>query len=194
MKRPILQGFVALAAAGAVVLVISFNAAGRGSLPYLPLIGPPPMRFEVAKTPPNPMAWYVPKSAATSAPPAVATGSGSSGTNTAVAADAKVSAARTPGISATNISDLPAPLASGLSETPPENPEDALGDTITSSVFALPTPDLLGITPEMLATYFRPVQMGTNYPALVGPFSVSFIPPVPPGPPEKSSHAEYIVK
>ena len=62
----------------------------------------------------------------------------------------------------------------------------------STSVFALPTPDLLSITPQMLAAYFRPVQFGTNAAALVGPFHVGFMPPQPV--PDKSSRAEYIVK
>ena len=71
------------------------------------------------------------------------------------------------------------------------SPEQSLGDAFTASVFMLPTPDLLGISPQMLASYFRPVQLGTNYAALTGPFHVTFMPPLPP---DKSSHAEYIVK
>jgi hypothetical protein len=70
--------------------------------------------------------------------------------------------------------------------------DTSLEETYRTSIFALPTPDLLGITPQMLATYFRPVQFGTNSAALVGPFHVGFMPPQPA--PEKSSRAEYIVK
>ena len=55
----------------------------------------------------------------------------------------------------------------------------------------MPTPDLLGITPQMLATYFRPIQLGTNSAVPIMPFQVIFMPPMPP---DKSSHAEYIVK
>ena len=72
--------------------------------------------------------------------------------------------------------------------------DQSLDETFSASIFALPTPDLLGLTPQMLATYFRPVRFGTNAAALTGPFHVGFMPPLPPPEPDKSSHAEYIVK
>ena len=72
------------------------------------------------------------------------------------------------------------------------NADKSLGETFSASVFALPTPDLLSITPQMLTTYFHPVEFGTNAAGLAGPFHVSFMPPLPQ--PDKSSHAEYIVK
>jgi hypothetical protein len=69
--------------------------------------------------------------------------------------------------------------------------DQVLGDAFSASVFSLPAPDLLGISPDMLATYFRPVRTGTNSAELIGPFHVSFTPPVAP---DRSSHAQYIVK
>lgn len=74
------------------------------------------------------------------------------------------------------------------------NPYGDSSTPFASSIFALPTPDLMGISPEMLTAYFRPVQLGTNVPAFNGPFHVSFLSPLPPGLPDHSSHAEYIVK
>ena len=56
-------------------------------------------------------------------------------------------------------------------------------------IFQLSTPDLMGITPQMLAAYFSPA--GTNA-AVALPFRVGFVPPV--APPGLSSHSEYNVK
>jgi len=60
------------------------------------------------------------------------------------------------------------------------------------SVFALPAQDTMGITPQILATYFQPTGTDTNGAAVVVPFKIGFVPPF--AQPEKSSHAEYIIK
>jgi hypothetical protein len=69
--------------------------------------------------------------------------------------------------------------------------ERTLGDSFTGSVFELPEPDLVGISPEMLALYFHPVLSGTNLPAPLRHYPVSFMPPMPP---DKESRAVYQVK
>jgi len=71
----------------------------------------------------------------------------------------------------------------------PGNPLDMPNNL---SVFALPSQNTMGITPQILATYFQPTVAGTNGTTVAVPFRVGFIPPF--AQPDKSSHAEYIVK
>jgi len=160
MKRPVKLGIASLKALGIVVVAGAVTHAG---LPYLPQIGPPPLRV-LAKS--------------------------------SSAADSKIIAAPAP-----LVTNLPVVVAatssSGETNSPGSNApvvaanaNTALEETFTRSVFPLSTPDLLGITPQMLATYFHPIRFGTNA-ILPGPFRVSFLPPLPP---DKSSHAEYNVK
>jgi hypothetical protein len=163
MKRPVKLGIASLKALAVFVVL---GAVAHAGMPYLPLIGPPPIRFPAVKS----------------------------------SAPAVVKFEATPALFATNLLMAPA-MSAATNLTVPlptpatmvlETPSGALGDTFTSSIFQMPTPDLLGITPQMLATYFHPVQMGTNFPAPTAPFQVIFMPPVPPD--TKSSHAEYILK
>ena len=165
MKRPVKLGITTLKALGTVV---ALGAAAHASLPYLPLIGPPPLRLLAVKHPSAAVIKFV-------APPAAAA------TNPAPT----VAAGVFPGV--TNATSSGTPAFAGPLIGP--GAEQSLGDTFTGSVFALPTPDLLGITPQMLATYFHPVQFGTNAPD--GLIRIGFMPPLPP---ETSSHAEYILK
>ncbi len=145
-----------------LAVVVVPGAAAQAGLPYLPLLGPPPLRIQVIRSP----------VAAVTKPLAVATPS------RATNAPALAGNTNLPALSQTVAT--PAPLM------PVASPS---GNDAAPPVFELPTPELLGITPQMLATYFRPVQ-GTN--AFVATtFPISFMPPLPP---EKSSHAEYNVK
>jgi hypothetical protein len=174
MKRPVKLGIASLKALSAFV---ALGAVAHAGVPYLPQIGPPPLRVTVVKSPPLNQIMFkeIPGVAAT---------------NLSAVAEAKTSAV------ATNAVNLTAPVASAPFII--ETPNQSLGDTFAASVFALPTPDLLGISPQMLATYFRPVQGGTNFFAPNDPFHVVFMPPLPPLlpalVPNTSSHAEYIVK
>ena len=179
MKRPVKLGIASLKALSAFVVL---GAATHAGVPYLPEIGPPPMRVAVVKSPPSGVVKLM------ETPAVVAT-------NLPSIADAKISA------SGTNAVNLAAPLGSVMPVAPTfviETPDQTLGDTFAASVFALPTPDLLGISPQMLASYFHPVQGGTNFFAPNDPFHVVFMPPLPPLlpalAPDTSSHAEYIVK
>ena len=52
--------------------------------------------------------------------------------------------------------------------------------------------EVLSVTPVMLANYFQPYGFNTIVLATPPPFKVEFIPPL--AEPDKSSHAEYIVK
>jgi hypothetical protein len=165
MKRPVKLGIASLKALGTILVL---GAAAHAGLPYLPLIGPPPLRVQAVKSPRSSVARVE------AAPAAVAT-------NAAVT----LTASTLPGTTKVAGGDT---FVGPLSDA---NADKSLEDTFSASVFALPTPDLLGLTPQMLATYFHPVQFGTNT-ALVGPFHVGFMPPLPA--PQKSSRAEYIVK
>jgi hypothetical protein len=152
-------GIASLKALGAFLVL---GAVAHGSLPYLPLLGPPPLRLQAVKSPPpNRVVKFV----------------GSPVTNLA-AIEMKLPAGSTNPASVSP--EKPALIS--LPDT-----DKALGDTFSATVFALPTPDLLGISPQMLATYFRPVQRGTNI-VPVGLLPITFMPPLPP---DKASHAEY---
>jgi hypothetical protein len=156
------------------------GAVAHASLPYLAVVGPPPLRLEAmvhhgaaAKMAASPVLAAAPNLAATNSPSAPGQ------PNLSLAAT-DLGLPATDQIAAAMLSVGPGP------DAPP-----AVGDMLNPTILGMPTPDLLGITPQMLATYFRPTQAGTN--AIVGAFPISFTPPVPP-PDDKSSHAEYIVK
>ena len=170
MKRPVKLGIATLKALG---IVLALGAAAHASLPYLPLIGPPSLRVQALKSPNAAPIGKI--EALSAADPA----------KSLAALEAKIF----PGL--TNATGGETVLAGSRPLIGP-GADKSLEETFSASVFALPTPDLLSITPQMLATYFRPVQFGTNAAALVGPFHVGFMPPQPQ--PEKSSRAEYIVK
>jgi hypothetical protein len=164
MKRPVKLEIASLKALGAFVIL---GTVAHAAMPYLPLIGPPPLRVQAVKGP----APAVVKFQATPAELA---------TNSTVIAETK----DTP--LGTNIMAI---LTGANFDV--VTPDQSLGDNFTASVFAMPTPDLLGITPQMLAAYFHPIQMGTNSLPVTGPFRVTFMPPLPP---DNSSHAQYILK
>ena len=66
-------------------------------------------------------------------------------------------------------------------------------DPFGTSIFGLAAPDLLNVTPQMLAAYFHPVVRGTNVAAaVVVPVPVIFAPPQTRARP--ASRADYIVK
>jgi hypothetical protein len=169
------MGIATLKALGIMLVV---GAVAHASMPYLPLIGPPALRLQTVKTPPAD--WLTFQSRKVPASPATATNSSAASAVMAAATAAATNALAQPPMA-------PAPATPALAQSP----ELALGDNFTAPILSLPTPDLLGLTPQMLATYFRPMQVGTNSALLAAPFRVSFMPPLPP---DKSSHAEYIVK
>jgi hypothetical protein len=161
MKRPVQLGIASLKA---LATVVAFGAAAHAALPYLPLIGPPPLRIQTVKRHAAPVVKFAPTSAlAATNPPAAASATNANGTGSLV--------------------------TYGPEFGPGTN--KSLGGAFSSSVFELPTPDLVGISPQALAAYFRPIAQGTNFVTPIGLMPVSFVPPVPP---DKSSHAEYNVK
>ena len=172
-----------IASLNALSAFVVLGAATHAGMPYLPQIGPPPLRVAVVKSPPSGLTKLM------ETPALVAT-------NLPSVADAKNSLSGTNAVNLTALPGAVMPVAPAPFVI--ETPDQTLGDTFAASVFALPTPDLRGISPQMLASYFHPFQGGTNYSGPAGPFRVTFMPPMPPllSPvvPDTSSHAEYILK
>jgi hypothetical protein len=158
MKRPVNLGTASLKALG---IVVTLGAAAHASLPYLPQIGPPPLRVQTVRSPASPVVQFLAfATAATNA-----TAAAHQGTGPAAIFTGPVNLAGTPENAGTGAFPMP--------------------------MYALPTPDLVGITPQMLAAYFRPIQIGTNGLPMDSEYRVDFMPPLPP---DHSSHAEYKVK
>lgn len=157
----------------AFVLAVSVATVARAGLAYLPVTGPLPLRMQAGKSPPLKFETVAGQFPAETKPDTALASLVSSADTTPLAAN-----------SATNIFPALPPVSLGAG--------NVLDDTFGAAIFALPMPELMGLTPQMLALYFHPAGNGTNGAALVGPFHVGFIPPLLPS--EKSSHAEYIVK
>lgn len=155
----------------ALVLAVVLATAARAGLAYLPLTGPPQLRVLAVKT-------FQPVSA-----PIYETTAAHSETNNLSPL----------AIAAANTNHAASVITAAPDNLPPivMSTDAALDSVLGTPIFALTTPDLMGITPQMLATYFHPVGLGTNGVEVVAPFRVGFVPPLLP---EKSSHAEYIVK
>lgn len=164
----------------ALALVVTFGAMARAAVPYLPVIGPAPLRFQVVKKP----ADSTVKFEAAKGTPLVASNH---------VAEA-ISVPQANPENSTNAAPGPVSILNPVGTNAPDS-ERSLGDSFTGSVFELPEPDLVGISPEMLALYFHPVLTGTNLAAPVRRYPLSFTPPVPPvKAPEKESRAVYNVK
>ncbi|HEX9046731.1 MAG TPA: hypothetical protein VF988_06875 [Verrucomicrobiae bacterium] len=173
MKQPVKSAVVPLKI---LALVMALAVVAQAGLPYLPQVGPPPLRLQPAagsNTAAFKLAW-----AATS------TAKAGTATNTAVFI----------GVAATNgfpsLTNSMGGQTAIVAVVATNSPSESASEMFTGSIFALPTPDLLAITPQMLATYFHPVQFGANLGVAV-PLPVSFLPPLPVA---KSSRAEYILK
>ena len=158
----------------ALMLAVGVASVARAGIAYLPLTGPPALRVLAVKSQKPMPAMKIEIS-----------------TNTVAAADTNC-----PDIKAFNTNTTETVVSSaGGSPTPttivmgPENPLEVPNG---ASIFTLPSQNTLGITPQMLATYFHPTGFGTNGAAVAVPFPVGFIPPF--AQPDKSSHAEYIIK
>jgi len=158
----------------AFVLAVTCEAAAHAGLGYLPLLGPPPLRVQAPANLPGAIE-QLNLTADTNFAPAVAA---------AEAANAPSANANSASGQTNSPSDL-LPLSS--------NVESGAADPYGTSIFSLASPDLLNITPQMLAAYFHPVARGTNTATeVVVPMPVIFTPPQnKPGP---SSRAEFIVK
>jgi hypothetical protein len=155
----------------ALILAVGLGSVARAGMSYLPLTGPPALRMQVVKAPkPAEVAMINTTKLAKSAM--------STNAETCVDTNTAVN-----GSDGSNLGRMPAiPIGAG----------NALDGAPGATVFAMPEEGLSGMTPEMLATYFTPAAAGTNGVAIAAPFRIDFIPPF--GEPDKSSHAEYIVK
>ena len=71
-------------------------------------------------------------------------------------------------------------------------PEAAPDQTFGPTVFNLAEQGGSIVTPQMLATYFRPVTIGTNSGVIGGVLPIGFVPPFTV--PHPDSRAEYLVK
>ncbi|MGA2246156.1 MAG: hypothetical protein ABSH48_14255 [Verrucomicrobiota bacterium] len=156
-----------------LAIVVALGAATHAAMPYLPLIGPPALRLQKVN---SPAAGVVQFQASPVSP---------------LSATNPLTAMASQGLLQTGAATNDAAALAAIQSPPGEGTEGSLSDTFAAPILEMPTPDLLGISPQMLATYFLPVSHGTNSAALTGTFPLSFMPPLPP---DKSSKAEYIVK
>ena len=154
------------AALRALIGMVMIGIAAHAGLPYLPLVGPPPMRVEAKKIPPAPVVAEVVVKASTNIPPVLKT--------LAVATNA-------PEETNVTVDILGMPIG----------PVD---QTFVPPEAGLTGQGLTGITPQMLAHYFRPVAVGTNPGVIGGMLPMGFVPPFTALQPHADSHAEYIVK
>lgn len=149
-------------------LAASCTAAAGG--PYLPNLGPIPLRF-AANT-------ASPAAASPVAPPDSASAGNSDVSSTAATHETALT-------TATNtVADIP------VAENPATDSSGA-GKAPVSYVFA---PPVVGLTPQVLTEYFQPVAGRTNASAtaLLVPVDVSFTPPVPKA--EAASRATYKIQ
>jgi len=117
---------------------------------YLPLVGPPPLRFEEKLASAAQISWTPPPIVVETNPPPEISAIPSHNIEAAAPASASTNA--------------PAP-------SPPEN----LSTNSTSETHS--ANDLLVVTPEMLVDYFKPSNVTTNSTDVQVPASVNFTPP-----------------
>lgn len=158
-------------------IAVAVGLAAHAGLPYLPLVGPPPLRIQAAGS----LGVASARTVEDKPHPTAAR-------NSAGVTAAQTAADDSEG---TNLfgADLP-PSSAGPTE-PAAAADQPVTNALTTQVFELPTPNLVGISPETLATYFHRLPDGTNSVVPAAPYPISFLPPLPP---DKSSKAEYIVK
>jgi hypothetical protein len=156
----------------AFIAALGLGAVAHAGLGYLPLTGPPPLRFQASKNLQAAVAQINLTADTNFAAALAATDAiGRPVTNTMTA------------FTETNSTFDMQPIALGAG-----NISD---DPFAPGVLSLAPPDLLNITPQMLTAFFHPVPRGTNTSAVLSP--VMFMPPQIKVP-QPSSHAEYIVK
>ncbi len=151
-----------------IALMVLMGPSAHGEA-YLPLVGPPPMRFEATTSDATRFSWT---------PPAL----------TPPTVDVETSLPPvTPTIPVNNVVSQPPVIeaASVPASSPPEN--------LPTKKSAIETPsanNLLIVTPEMLVDYFKPNNDATNAANVHVLVPVNFTPPVSVSTP--SSHASYI--
>jgi hypothetical protein len=127
--KPVKLGTASLKALG---ILVALGAVARAGMPYLPLIGPPPVRVQAVHKSTATVVHFMPEVAAR-------------GTNQAAAGSAETNQ-----ISSAN--PINGSVLAG----------NALDMLPAPQMIALPPPDLIAITPQMLANYFGPGSNGTN--------------------------------
>ena len=150
-----------------VALVALMDLPARGAA-YLPIVGPPPLRFAPAKAGAKNVAWTPPT-------PTLPT---------SVVETNKSNA--TPAIPANNIA--PPPPAVEPASIPVPLPVENL--STNSTVQTHPANNLLVVTPEMLVDYFKPNNKATNAANVRVLVPVNFTPPASASTP--SSQAIYL--
>ena len=140
------------------------------SAPYLPRVGPPPLRFAAPQTAAKKFVY----STATAAPARSAASQADVAGRAPVSAEPPAAAQPAPVARAVDASPLPADIMQNLTNGAPK---------------IRPANDLLIVTPDMLVGYFKPETAGTNS-VNTGPVApVNFTPPSPGAIP--SSQAVY---
>lgn len=147
--------------------MVMIGIAAHAGLPYLPIAGPPAMRMEPKKIVTAAVVETPVVKAPTNVPPVLKT--------------------------------LEIPTNAPAEETngPVEilgMPDGATDHTFVSPGFTATGQGMSGITPQILATYFRPVTIGTNTGVIGGMLPIGFVPPFTPTETHADSRAEYIVK
>jgi len=137
--------------------------------PYLPNLGPIPLRFAVKTAPPA-------AASPVASPDSTAIGNSDASSTAATHETALTTATNV--VADVSMVENPAADSNSVSKTP------------VSYVFA---PPVIGLTPQVLTEYFQPVAGRTNGPtAVFVPVDVSFTPPVPKA--ETSSRATYKIQ
>ena len=127
---------------------------------YLPLVGPPPLRFEKAANSARIFSWTPPVLApATSTPPPVTAETNSQYVTSTMSANNVISS----------------PAAIEPASVPPKSPPEY--SSTNSIVPTRPANDLLVVTPEMLVDYFKPNRDAANAANVHVLAPVNFTPP-----------------
>jgi hypothetical protein len=171
---------------GGIALIVTLGIAGSCSLPeagYLPKTGPTSLRFQIGRgsrpldLPPLTMEDPDP-AAVTSMPPK--------------ALDpipvVKYTAASLPPQTETYMPWMPWFYPLSAMNYPAPLPAPNIGLPTNTPPGSFPASDLLSITPQMLAEYFRPLQFGTNAASMPAVMPVGFMPATP-APPVVSSNS-----
>ena len=151
----------------ALAVMVMIGIAAHAGLPYLPIAGPPAMRVEPKKIAAPVVAEAPAAKAPTNLPPVLQT------LATATNAPAEET-------------NAPVEMLA--------MPDSATDHTFVSPGFTAAGQGMAGITPQMLANYFRPVTIGTNNGVIGGMLPIGFVPPFTPTETHADSRAEYIVK
>ena len=171
--RKLSQAAFLLALAASTVLVT------QAGITYLAKTGPVPLRWEAVSATDNP--FVLPPLAMEESTPTNAESVEALAPSTQSATNSEPSAQVAAQVASPTI-----PVSIVTTTAP--------GEDLSTAVAPMPYPsasDLLGVSPQMLAEYFKPIQNGTNLISVpvVLPPGVGFIPPTPaPGAPSRATY------